>query len=145
MNRAAVESEDDSLFAPAVRALPVVPEFQDQRHNHNDSEDYVKHTVGCIITLSFRLYELSQRRLRQPLNRPLVQRNGSDGAVDRQGWLVPVEADPFHAAATAFQSKIAQVFQHGLAIAAPAFFREDKQVFQIESLPPQEGGEVVEE
>ena len=83
--------------------------------------------------------------LRKPLHRPLVQRNGADGAVDSQGGFVPVEADPLHATAMAFQGKMAQVFEHGLAIAPSALFGEDEEVLQVESLPPQEGGEVVKE
>ena len=45
----------------------------------------------------------------------------------------------------ALHGELGQVFQQGFAIASPALLGKDKQVLQVETFAPHEGGEIVEE
>ena len=74
---------------------------------------------------------------------PFIHRNGADATVDRQSRLVPVEADPFHTAAVAFNSKVGKIFQQSLAIAQTASLWKDEKVFEIQTLAPHKSGEIM--
>ena len=86
-----------------------------------------------------------QSPLVQSLHGPFVHRDGPDAAIDLQGGLVPVEADPLHAAAIALHGDLGQVLQQGFPVSPTPLLGKDEQVFEIEPLAPHEGGEIVEE
>jgi hypothetical protein len=79
------------------------------------------------------------------LDRPFGEGSGTDGTVDRKGRFIPVETDPFHPAATTFYGNLGKVLQEGFAITPAPFLGKDKQVLEVQALPPDECGEVMEE
>lgn len=89
--------------------------------------------------------ELFEGLLVHALDGPLVHRDGPDGVVDREGRLVPVDADPFHTAAVALDSNLGQMAQDGSAVAHSTLFGDDEQLLDIEAAPTHKGGEIVEE
>ena len=81
----------------------------------------------------------------QPTELPLLHHARAHALVEAQRRLVPIEHRPLHAPASALNSKPGEVNQQPLSDAAPAPFRLDEQILEIETWPSEKRREVVEE
>ena len=95
------------------------------------------------VLLLFRI--ASDGLLVQALEGAVLKGRCTDGPVEPEGRGVPVEAEPLHPAAAPLLGKTRKVLQECLPVAPSPLLRDDEKVFQVQALPPHEGGEIVEE
>src|SRR5262245_39392071 len=88
--------------------------------------------------------KLGERFSGRPNDPPIGKDIGAESAIETLGGDVPVEHRPFESAASSFPRDPSHSNQQRLAAAATAVFGANEQIFEIETLAPEEGGVVVE-
>ena len=76
---------------------------------------------------------------------PLVHRDGAQLFIESDCRFVPVENGPFESAALALARDPGKFNKHGATVSPAPHFRNDEQVFKVQTGPAQERREVVEE
>ena len=101
----------------------------------------------AILLLSYRLCsaQFEQSFTGNPVNRPFVHRDSTEGAVELDTRGVPVEAPPLEPAAAAFHCDVGESLNQPSAVAFPAVLGQDKQIFEINARSAEKGRKVVEE
>ena len=80
----------------------------------------------------------------EAIDSPILHGNGADAFVKVDGRLVPVEANPFHAAAVALQCQLGQMLQQGFSVAEASLLWQHEEIFQIKTFSSHKSGEVME-
>src|ERR1700733_2590092 len=80
----------------------------------------------------------------EPLHGPFVHAGGSDGAVEADGGLVPVEDRPFEAAVAPLRASLGEGLQQRPAVAVAPFGLTDEKVLEVDAVAPGPRGVVQE-
>lgn len=95
-----------------------------------------------------KLFHFSRKRLQllfcQPVDGPFIHRFDTDAFVKVDGGLVPIETDPFHAAAVTLQGQFGQMLQQRFAVTETAFLWQHEEIFQIKAFSSHKSGEIME-
>src|SRR5438552_8087921 len=78
-------------------------------------------------------------------NRPFVHWHGAELLVELDRRFIPIEHRPFESPAVGLARDPRQLDEHGAPKSSAAHFRDDEQVFEIQTRFAEECGEIVEE
>src|SRR5262245_33934888 len=85
-----------------------------------------------------------QRLAGNAIDGPLVHRNGAEILVEVGCRLVPVENGPFEPPALPLAGDPGQFHKQGPTVSFDAHFRNDEQIFEVQSGPPKKRREIME-